>query len=504
MPLRIDVQHSSAHPATRPCHVIFGPRGGTIGRLEENDLALPGDMEVSRKQHASIHYENGRYYLVDNSSNGTMVSNSLVWHDKVLLRTGDELRIGEYVLLVSMVEESSDESGIGLAETQEFEPEFIKSALNEAAPIHARSSEREKPTGDLPPRPLDREQPKPSCFGKAPMSIDDLFDDANPVDDALPASFPPDAEDGRAMEQESRREKALDGPQSIEQHDAPGPVATEMTVDEPESLEQPAAFGPVAPEKAREAMEISPDLPEHKQTRPQAREEALEVKETESLPASPPLPDDPLAATDPAASWNRERCKQEAYKELFEIFLKGAGIENAGFGADENIMETIAAVGAVFREMVDGLWTVLQGRTTQKAEIRLALTLVRPVGNNPIKFSPRAEDAVRDMLKRGRRSFLEPVDAVHEAFEDLMNHQIAMNAGVQASLNEALDRFDPEQLANKDEAGPAFMKKIKYWNSYTETYGKLRDEASEDFFGKTFIRVYEEQIEKLRSKRKKE
>lgn len=42
-----------------------------IGRVEGNDLVVPTDL--TSRQHASVEYKRGRFYLTDNSSNGTVV-----------------------------------------------------------------------------------------------------------------------------------------------------------------------------------------------------------------------------------------------------------------------------------------------------------------------------------------------------------------------------------------------------------------------------------------------
>jgi type VI secretion system protein len=163
-------------------------------------------------------------------------------------------------------------------------------------------------------------------------------------------------------------------------------------------------------------------------------------------------------------------------------------------------METL---GLVFRELVNGLWTVLRGRTELKAEIRLAMTMVRPAGNNPLKLSPRIEDALKHLLKREHPSFLQPIDAVREGFEDVMNHQLAMNAGIQASLLEALEQFDPQRFVEKNKDKSPFQTKGKYWKDYCAGFSELKDRALEGILGKAFVRAYEEQLEKLRSKQRK-
>jgi predicted component of type VI protein secretion system len=194
---------------------------------------------------------------------------------------------------------------------------------------------------------------------------------------------------------------------------------------------------------------------------------------------------------------------QDAYRELFDIFLKSAGLEGAKFFGVEEIPDLMSTLGAVFREMVSGLWTVLQGRAEEKSEIRALMTGVLNIDNNPIKLSPRIEDGIRSLIKREHPAFLEPVEAVRRGFRDLMDHHVAMNAGIQAALMEVLDRFDPQYFAEKNKATFALKKKTACWDDYCESYTRFRNEALEDFFGKVFVQAYEEQIEKLRPRTKR-
>lgn len=192
---------------------------------------------------------------------------------------------------------------------------------------------------------------------------------------------------------------------------------------------------------------------------------------------------------------------QDACRKLFDLFLAGAQMEDTSFIKEEDIPDMMMNLGAVFREMVNGLWTVLQGRAEQKSEMRALMTGVLHIDNNPLKLSPRLEDALRSLFKREHPAFLKPADAVRKGFEDLMNHHMAIIAGIQPSLREALDRFDPERIAEKHQGGFAVRRKCMCWDEYCRSYDKLRNDVLDELFGKVFVKAYEEQIEKLRSKK---
>ena len=81
--------------------------GASIGREAAREVALTADGTVSRR-HALLAPEGGAYMLRDEgSSNGTFVNNQRV--QQQVLRSGDEIRIGGYMMRAS-VEPASNTS----------------------------------------------------------------------------------------------------------------------------------------------------------------------------------------------------------------------------------------------------------------------------------------------------------------------------------------------------------------------------------------------------------
>lgn len=213
-----------------------------------------------------------------------------------------------------------------------------------------------------------------------------------------------------------------------------------------------------------------------------------------AAPAPPPLP----AAAPPLASGEPG--------DALEAFLRGAGL------AQLRIERSVAAaqmeaIGRSYRLMVEGLLEVLRARATLKGEFRLAQTTIRPIRNNPLKFSPNADEALLLLLRPGNPAFMPPDQAVAESFGDLKAHQLAVMAGVQAALRQLLGRFDPQVLKTRLGEHPGLAgllpggRQAKYWALFTELYGSISKEAEDDFqalFGKEFARAYEEYSLKLR------
>ncbi|MCK4986678.1 MAG: type VI secretion system-associated FHA domain protein TagH, partial [Desulfobacterales bacterium] len=167
----------------------------------------------------------------------------------------------------------------------------------------------------------------------------------------------------------------------------------------------------------------------------------------------------------------------------------------------EKYPELMRTAGALIRELTAGLMTILKGRSELKAQIRVPVTILRPTENNPLKFSPRVDEALKLLLTKNHSGFIDAVDAVREGYQDVMHHQLAITAGVQASLMNVLKRFDPQQFEKKYQEGIVIQKRAKCWDSYSQAYREIVREALENFFGEAFAQAYEDQLLKLRTTR---
>jgi len=53
---------------------VFDQHGGSIGRLESNDWALPDPEKFVSSRHALLSYDGGAFYVEDTSTNGTFIN----------------------------------------------------------------------------------------------------------------------------------------------------------------------------------------------------------------------------------------------------------------------------------------------------------------------------------------------------------------------------------------------------------------------------------------------
>ena len=101
--------------------------------------------------------------------------------------------------------------------------------------------------------------------------------------------------------------------------------------------------------------------------------------------------------------------------------------------------------------------------------------------------------------------FLDPVQAVGDAFEDLRAHEVALFAGMRAALLGAIQRFDPKTLETELEkaaGGLGLNRKAKLWEQFATFQQKLARDAEDDFnkvFGREFMGTYMAQVKRLKS-----
>ena len=164
-------------------------------------------------------------------------------------------------------------------------------------------------------------------------------------------------------------------------------------------------------------------------------------------------------------------------------------------------------LGRLVHEATRGTVDLLVARAALKREIRAEVTMIVTRENNPLKFSPSAEVALGHLLSPPARGFMESDKAMRDAYDDLRAHQFGFLAGMRAALEGILKRFDPAILEGKLTQKKSMLsslipakRKAQMWDVFTELYGQISSEASDDFhelFGKEFLRAYNEHIDQL-------
>jgi type VI secretion system FHA domain protein len=225
--------------------------------------------------------------------------------------------------------------------------------------------------------------------------------------------------------------------------------------------------------------------------------------ETKPPPAAAPAPRPaavPTAAPEVAGSMN----------DALRVFLEAAGMPHQDLSATQS-ERLLRECGTVLRAAVEGLMMLLIARGEMRKEFEAEeRTMVAARDNNPLKLMADPHEAMQFLFDPSDRTdgFLDPVQSIGDACEDLRAHELALMAGMRAAILGALRRFDPQVLekAFEKSAGGFGLgsKKAKLWEAFILHQQKLAQEAQEDFnkvFGRDFMAAYQSQLRKLKTGR---
>lgn len=494
MSLTIKAVQYKGLPPVDDLSARFDAQGGSIGRSPTNDLVLPDPEKFISRLHAQIRFENGHYVIEDASAAGTVLNDgdAPLQHSTAILKNGDRLRIGEYDLMVfvedeavspvsavlppivepvrqlDLMEGSVLDGPFGAAEVKPS-PEFFASFVEQpdSSPIHESFS-------------LPGVTPTPTTTDEL-----DLGDLLSTLDD-LPAP---------ATVFSSSAHAALDLPElpaDFFTDDVP-PAAESISIPETEPSSDDISARELEPSFATpESVRAAPVAPDW---------------DAKSEPAVAPLPTPGAASAVSIESAppvvmpsvavpvsQKTEPTHDIDPSLLQAFLAGAGIHDPNLLPPEQWPDVMQTSGELLRAMVAGLMQVLRARAELKSQFRVSVTTMRSLDNNPLKFTPNVDDALKLLLAPTNPGFLVPKQAVSEGFNDIMNHQVAMTAGIQAALADILESFDPQRIEKSCTDGVLFQKKAKCWERYVESYPSLKAAAQDEFFGEAFADAYEKQM----------
>jgi len=519
MPLKLMItSYQRLSPGQETTKVL--DRGSiSIGRAAQNDWVLQDPERILSSKHCTVHHQDGGYFLTDTSTNGVYLNDSdqrLVRNQKVRLNEGDHFVLGEYEIAATLLPVS--------AEPEEFEPD---GPVTDIAPF---------PGLKAGPSILPDDQAgfAQGMTDHAKPSFSDLLNDDQEASHLLPA---PPRSAGRVITEPppdiSAPDRAFFEPPALMDEPAPPPPSRAPLIPEPEQPATPAlsveplpleipespATAPIIPEIIPEMIPVEPAGEASSSTEgaviPDDWWLAPSAAPLPASPAVPPIPPTvvlPVAAEVPmspppsAIAPSSPPPPASADQDLLRAFLEGAGLPQVRL-TDDRLPETLANLGEIFRETVQGLAEILRARGDIKGEFRLDRTTIGPMENNPLKTPPgqpplRTEEIMVLLLAPRQHAYMSPVQAVHEAFTDIKAHQVAVMAGIQAALNRLLERFDPGNLETRlqqtvfDSILPA-SRKAKYWDLFTSEYQAIAREAEDDFnelFGDEFARAYQERL----------
>jgi type VI secretion system protein len=431
----------------------------SIGRGPDNDWVLPDPARIVGRLHCTISGEDGRFVLTDLSSNGIYMNgsqHSTARERRILLTDGDQFRLGDYVIGVAEVADAAaagvDETRLGRRDTLDpFAGDPLADSDDSLLDRRADSG-FQHPIPHVPGRRADADPFDDA--GLPPASLDeDLYRGLTPSGDWLGAPVPDHA--------------------PVPRHAVTPPRVIPVTP--PGEIDFDALLGDLIPRGGGE---------------------------TPAPPAAPPEPAASVRLSEAAMTSIRPETARPAGSSLdaraaLAAFLVGAGVPAQSVD-DSDPEAALRAAGAIFRTMADGVREILISRATIKGEMRVNQTMIRPRGNNALKFSATPEEAVIALLRPKRPGYMEPLAAAQEAFSDIKSHELAVIAGMRNALLALLRRFNPTALEERltkgrlDAVLPA-ARKARFWDAFCLTYGEISREAEDDFqaaFGRSFATAY--------------
>jgi type VI secretion system protein ImpI len=164
MTLRLSIANLDRLPDGGPLRIEVKGRGLDIGRDAHLDWTLPDPSRHISSKHCEIRYRDGGYWLHDVSTNGTYLNGAQYRLDAPhLLRSGDRLSIGAYIVAVEV-------------EAQAAPPAFAPAA-RAGADVWGAVGEAAAPD--------DRNAYRPRKAQEAPV---DFLDFASPLASGMPVS----------------------------------------------------------------------------------------------------------------------------------------------------------------------------------------------------------------------------------------------------------------------------------------------------------------------------
>lgn len=536
--MQLSLKIISYHRLTPGQQEVFQPQSDsfTIGRSDENDWAIPDPQKFLSGVHCRIHGEGGHYYITDTSTNGVFLNGSdrrTERNETIELKHGDRIRIGDYEFEALIEESFFTDTALPNptepANTAEPFDDLFDDAFDDSSsnPIPSSSQAAKDDFQKDINTPLAHIDDSP--IGNA-ISIESLMD----LDDLDDLDDQPSAKSLR--EKQTPLNEAFTPASHISQDKTPESqidFQTEAGAEIPDNWDEGTGMLKVSAQKPDTASSDLPNLldewsddgddasslseadgvePKSQAESTQLTSQAEPEPQPEPDPAPEPEPEpvtqarpDPEPVVKPVASKPAGRSG-----DALAAFIRGAGLEAGALdGIDEAAFFEL--VGRMMLGFTDGLIQTLSGRTHIKSEFRLDQTMIRPVENNPLKFSTSTSSTLQQLLSKSNPAYMAGVDAIQEGFDDVNAHQMAVVAGMEAALQDILKRFSPKMLETRLESDSILDniipggKKAKYWDMFKLLFDQIAGEAEDDFqqlFGRKFSRAYEEQLGRLKNSQK--
>jgi len=459
MPLRLSIENMPSLPDGGPVSIaISGKRGLDVGRDQYLDWVLPDPSRVVSGKHCEIRYQDGGYWLRDTSTNGTFVNqNPRRLTDPHRLQNGDRIEIGHYIIRVDLDGEEAgggDGAGLGAAggglwdaadAAPAVDPDSLKApakpALLAADPLDHWLANAPIVPATTPPAFAP---PQPPAFAPLPAAV--------PVDDIWSIG----AEGGPAIPSPAMTPRRLTlAPGEPTDGFAPAAIAAVSG--------QPPVLSPLPPTPA-------------------------------AMPVAPPTPVAP-----PVAAMPPQPSSAVTEAEFIRRFAEGAGLEPEAI-AMRDAGDLAHLLGMLIQICSGNVGQLLLARAQAKSAMRSSSqTMIQLQGNNPLRWAPTPQDAMKLMFGRPTPSYVDACNAFEKSFQTLKNHEMDTFAALQEAIQTLFGDLDPavieRSLAGDSKKGGFFSNdkalKARMWDEFAARWKIKTGGFDSGMFG-AFMRVFGE------------
>jgi type VI secretion system protein ImpI len=431
---------------------ISGQRGIDIGRAAHLDWTLPDPTRYISSKHCEIRYANGGYWLHDVSTNGTFLNGAQHrMHEPHQLRNGDRFLIGHYIVAVTIEgeEQPTRQGDPGTNSIPPNDQEIWADTPGVAPPIN--------------PKELRAERNNP------PVHPDFLNWSADVPDPSQPPT------------------RASAKP-NISAAPAPKPMAMPADMDWAEGRPSHVAERPLPP----------PPMPVPRRPRGEANESDPWLKASPFVPNAAP-PATVGRTINPERTTSGDSVESVATGDFLGQIIEAAGLPD-DILAQKNAAELAQQIGSTLRLCVENLMQLLSARQQSKRHARSSShTLIQPTDNNPLKFCPSANDALRIMFGPRTSGYLDAERTITQSFGDLKVHQIKTYAAMQHALTALMADLDPKAIDGTADGGSGIggllqSRKAKLWDAYQSRWeAKIGPKGADpvEAFMRYFIEYYD-------------
>jgi type VI secretion system protein ImpI len=463
MTLTLRIENLTSLPDGGPLNVsIKGKRGLDIGRDQYLDWTLPDPTRFISGKHCEVRWHDMGYWLHDISTNGTFLyGDDSRLKEPHRLRDGDRFAVGHYIIAVELDDDIPQNEAEAPARNIASSYEELWNPIGEAAP--PIDSKELKASRDL--RPV-----KPDFLSWAIDVPTAHTPGASPNQSgSSPWSLGADAVSDESW---SKGTPKLP-PNDPEPSPLPNPRRPTWESAEPDGP-WTGASAPVSAHPGAAAASFPAERTD---------ERGAEAPKREAARGSAGVP-----AIDPTAA------------DFVQLFARGAGLPSDVFAARDP-GEVAEQLGQLMLFVVENMKQLLDARQQAKRLARSSnQTMIEALNNNPLKFAPNAEDAMRIMFGPKTRSYLDARGALAQSFDDVKRHQVKTYAAMQHALRLMLAEFDPATIEAESRGDSGLInimgsRKARLWDVYVARW-QARAQRHQDSMLNAFMDYFAESYDR--------